>query len=94
MVYVLVKHLQQRSDSSWRYRRRLPKDVSEASGKSEFVLAVGKTKEEAMRRYANADKAFEQFVSTWRRNSPAATDKDRNTPATEARALSPKQLPG
>ncbi|WP_238372260.1 site-specific integrase [Heliomarina baculiformis] len=47
----VIKHLRTEANGTRKYRRRVPKGLQSALGKTEFVKVLGKTEQEALRNY-------------------------------------------
>mgnify|MGYP001290838652 CR=1 FL=1 len=54
----------------FRFKRNVPKDIREVSGKTFFYKVLGKDYREAMRSYSPALLAFDSFVSSYRNEAP------------------------
>ena len=54
----------------YRFRRNVPKDIMEVSGRKLWYKVLGKDYKEAMRSYSTALLAFDSFVSAYRNEAP------------------------
>lgn len=57
-----VQYLQKRGKNGWRYRRKVPKTTQAVFGKGEIVIPLGRTEQEALRRYPKAHAEAEQLL--------------------------------
>ena len=54
----------------FRFKRNVPKDIREVSGKVFFYKVLGKEYKDAMRSYSTALSEFDSFVSAYRNEAP------------------------
>ena len=54
----------------YRFRRNVPKDIMEVSGRKLWYKVLGKDYKEAMRSYSTALLEFDSFVSAYRNEAP------------------------
>ena len=63
---LVVKHVRQKSNGVFEYRRRVPKDIATFIQKREFKEVLGSSEAEALRRYATTHDAVERSIATAR----------------------------
>ena len=54
----------------YRFRRNVPKDIMEVSGRKLWYKVLGKDYKDAMRSYSTALLEFDSFVSAYRNEAP------------------------
>ena len=66
----LPKYVFRTAFGVFRFKRNVPKDIREVSGKVFFYKVLGKDYKEAMRAYSTALLEFDRFVATYRNEAP------------------------
>jgi hypothetical protein len=66
----LPKYVFRTAFGVFRFKRNVPKDIREVSGKVFFYKVLGKDYKEAMRAYSTALLEFDRFVATYRHEAP------------------------
>ena len=66
----LPKYVFRTAFGVFRFKRNVPKDIREVSGKVFFYKVLGKEYKEAMRSYSAALLEFDSFVSAYRNEVP------------------------
>lgn len=85
---IILKHIKSTDAGTFHYRRRIPKDVAEKIGRSEFKRLLGDTEREALRNYPTINLMFEELVEAARR--PTVPTPQPMTPI-EIRLLAEKR---
>lgn len=63
-MHIDVQYLQKRNGPSWRYRRRVPKQLIDRVGKTEIIVPLGRNEREALFAYASAHAYVEGLLAT------------------------------
>jgi len=91
---LVLKHVEQTKSGSWQYRRRVPKDVSEAITKREFKRKLGDSRKEALAAYPQFHAQVEREIEAAKKriagaveaSGPSASEREAYAEALRRRA--------
>lgn len=77
---LILKYVVHTDAGTFHYRRRLPKAVAEATGRTEFKRRLGSTEREAARNWPKVNLEFERYVAAVLRKRSSGADTHAVTP--------------